>query len=181
MPDIVAPKPGTGPDYAKMLDNIMAKIKGGAPPEVALTQVVDDETAQAQQYFEKNKPYVKAGDNVYNTALSPEEEVRFRQWVAANNVPFDVSAKVSDYDMRGFWKALQTGDSRAATAVNPNDKQIHYPDFWKTPYDASFSAESQWANPVTAPRWNDKDQLVLPNGKVIYDERAVVRAGGKTG
>lgn len=74
--------------------------------------------------------------------------------------------------MRGFWTALQQGKPIATTAIDPNDKRIHYPDYWKTPLHQTFSAESQWANPARAPAWNDRDQLVLPNGQVIYDDRA---------
>jgi hypothetical protein len=132
-------------------------------------------------YLAKNQPWLLPGNHVYNTPLAPDKEAAFRQWIAANQVHFDPAAQVSDYDMRGFWNALQAGDPRATTAINPNDKRMHFPDYWKTPYDASFSAESQWANPKLAPRWNDKDQLVLPNGKVIYDEREEVRQGRPTG
>ena len=113
--------------------------------------------------------YAKPGN--YATQLNPQEEQEFKQWVQQNKVPFDPSEPVSDYDMRGFYKALKSGDERAATAENQNDGQTHYPDYWKTPYHKSFSAESQWADPVKAPRWNSKDQLVTPDGKVVYDER----------
>lgn len=76
-----------------------------------------------------------------------------------------------DYDMRGFWKALQAGDPLAQAAIDPNDQRMHYPDYWKTPYHETFSAESQWADPKKAPSWNDKDQLVMPDGTVIFDDR----------
>lgn len=122
--------------------------------------------------FSRNSAWVLPGDHTYNTTLDPAQEKAFGAWVSQNNVPFDITAPVSDYDMRGFWQALQAGDSRAKSAVNPNDQQIHYPDYWKTPYHKTFSAESQWADPKKAPVWNEQDQLVLPNGSVIYDERA---------
>lgn len=41
--------------------------------------------------------------------------------------------------------------------------------------DATFSNESQWAI-ENAPRWNDKDQLIAPDGTVLFDDRA--RNGG---
>lgn len=128
--------------------------------------------AEVDKVFERNKAWLKAGDNVYNTPLTAPEEKNFRAWVMENSVPFDPGAKVSDYDMRGFWKALEAGDERAKAGINPNDKKIHYPDYWKTPYHESFSAESQWADPKKAPVWNEQDQLVLPNGNVVFDERA---------
>jgi hypothetical protein len=119
--------------------------------------------------YERNKGYAKE-DN-YATLLNPETEAKFRQWLAANKIPFNPDAKVADYDMRGFWKALQLGDSRAISAIDPNDNKLHYPDYWKTPYHETFSAESQWAAPG-APTWNAKDQLVTPDGKVLFDDKA---------
>jgi hypothetical protein len=121
--------------------------------------------------FERNKEYLAPGDHSYSTDLGPQEPM-FQDWVKQNKVPFDPAVPVSDYDMRGFYKALQEGDPRAVQALNPNDNQMHFPDYWKTPYHESFSAESQWADPAKAPQWNDKDQLVLPNGKVVYDEKS---------
>lgn len=126
----------------------------------------------AQQAFQRNSAWLKPGDNNYNTQLTTAEELSFRAWVQKNQVPFNLQNNVTDYDMRGFYKALLAGDPRAKNAVNPNDNRLHYPDYWKTPYHNSFSNESQWADPAKAPSWNDKDQLVLPDGTVVFDERA---------
>ena len=117
--------------------------------------------------YERNKEYVAPGDHVYNTPLSPMEEHAFRNWVKTNNVPFDLNAPVTDYDMRGFWRALQTGNPRAKSAINPADKKLHYPDFWKTPYHETFSNESQWAT-KKAPHWQG-DVLLDSKGNVIFD------------
>ncbi len=128
----------------------------------------DPYTQQLMGNYERNKGYAQQGS--YSTSLNPPSEQMFRKWIAQNKVPFNPEAKLSDYDMRGFWLALQAKDPRAMTAVNPYDKQIHYPDYWKTPYHSTFSNESQWAT-KDAPRWNDKDQLVDASGKVIFDSR----------
>jgi hypothetical protein len=149
------------PSYAQALQGIAL-----AP------QVADQAQDPAQAIFARNKAYLAPGEHTYNTPLAPEQEAQFRAWVAQNAVPFDPNAHVTDYDMRGFWKAIQEGDPRAATAVDPNDGKLHYNDYWKTPYHESFSNESQWANPATAPHWNEKDQLVAPDGRVLYDDRA---------
>lgn len=120
----------------------------------------------------RNKPYIAPGATGFATKLAPQDEKSFQGWVGQNKVPFDPKQATQDYDMRGFYQALMAKDPRAMTAINPNDQQMHYPDYWKTPYHKSFSAESQWANPKTAPAWNEKDQLVAPDGTIVYDERA---------
>jgi hypothetical protein len=124
----------------------------------------------SEQVYKKNLAYAKPKDN-YQTVLPVEDEVRFAKWQLENKVPFDPSPQ-ADYDMRGFYQALQAKDPRAISAINPNDNRMHYPDYWKTPYHKSFSNESQWATP-NAPKWNELDQLVLPKGQVVFDERAV--------
>lgn len=126
--------------------------------------------AEKPSFFRRNQQWVKPGEHVYNAPLTPPEESLFRAWLKANRVPFEPDAPVSDYDMRGFWKALQAGDPRARSAIDPNDQRLHYPDYWKTPYHETFSNESQWAMP-DAPAWNDKDQLVAPGGAVLFDDR----------
>lgn len=112
----------------------------------------------------------------YLTPLDPLREAAFQSWVGRNNVPFDPSL-TADYDMRGFWRALQQRDPLAVQSLNANDGEMHFPDYWKTPYHESFSNESQFALPG-APRWNNLDQLVSPRGAVVFDERqkAMLRA-----
>ena len=127
---------------------------------------VADESA-----YTRNQQWLAPGEHEYNTALG-EQEPAFQAWVKQNKVPFDSNAQNSDYDMRGFYKALQEGDPKARQAINPNDNQMHFPDYWKTPYHQSFSNESQWADPQKAPKWNEQDQLVTPDGKVVFDEKA---------
>lgn len=108
----------------------------------------------------------------YNTPLSPLDEFAYRQWVQQNNVPTNPNSTTpQDYDMRGFYLGLQQGNPKARSAIDPNDSQMHYPDFWKTPIHQTFSNESQWAGP-NAPQWTQNDQLAAPNGKVLFDDRA---------
>ena len=116
----------------------------------------------------RNSPYARQGN--YNTSLPFLEEMAFRSWVAQNRVPFNPDASNSDYDMRGFYQALQSGDPRAASSVNPNDQRMHYPDMWKTPLHRTFSAESKYAGPV-APQWTADDKLISPGGRILFDER----------
>jgi len=125
--------------------------------------------------YNRNMAYAHPSDNGYQTALPPQDEMAFREWVNQNNVPFDPSEPVQDYDMRGFWQGMQNNDPHARSGMNANDGLIHYSDWWKTPYHGSFSKDSQWATPM-APSWNDRDQLVMPmNGAVVYDERKANR------
>lgn len=119
----------------------------------------------------RNQAFIAPGLHDYNTELNGIEERAFRQWIVENKVPFNPNVAVSDYDMRGFWRSLMNNDPRATTGVDPNDRRLHYPDTWKTPLHETFSAESIFANPKTAPRWNDKDQLVAPDGDILFDDR----------
>lgn len=125
--------------------------------------------------YGRNMAYANPSENGYQTALPPQDEMAFREWVNQNKVPFDPSEPVQDYDMRGFWQGMQNNDEHARSGMNANDGLIHYSDWWKTPYHGSFSRDSQWATPM-APSWNDRDQLVMPiNGAVVYDERKANR------
>lgn len=126
--------------------------------------------ASAEPYA-RNQAYAKpAPAGGYGTRLAPAQEAQFQSWVKQNNVPFDPSPQ-ADYDMRGFYKGLVSGDPHAQTGMNANDGKLHFSDYYKTPYHKSFSNESQWAT-AAAPRWNQQDQLVTPDGKVVFDERA---------
>lgn len=130
-----------------------------------------EDRAYWQRNAERNNAWLASGQHAYNTPLSPMEEYAFRSWLTQNKVEFDAAASVTDYDMRGYWKALQAGSPIAKSGVDPNDQQIHYPDYWKTPYSATFSNESQWADPAKAPRWMG-DQYVTPEGAVLWDDKA---------
>lgn len=129
-----------------------------------------EDPAYWSRNFQRNQAWVAQGQHVYNTPLQPAQEQQFRQWLAQNQVPFDPNTQVSDYDMRGYWLALQQGDPVAQQAIDPNDQRMHFPDRWKTPYSATFSNESQWADPTKAPTWRG-DQYTLPNGQVLWDDK----------
>lgn len=117
--------------------------------------------------YEKNLPHAIPGP--YETALPQTLEPGFQSWLKTNNVPFNPEAKVQDYDMKGFYSALQGKDPRAVSAVDPYDNRIHFPDVWKTPYHETFSNESMYAKP-TAPRWSKDGRFLLDNeGSVLFD------------
>lgn len=103
----------------------------------------------------------------YTTQLSPADEAQFQAWVKAKQVPWQDEPK-ADYDMRGFWKGLTTGDPRASQALSQFDGRMHFPDTWKTPYHRTLSNESMYA-PPDAPHW-DGDRLIDKNGRVVADE-----------
>lgn len=134
--------------------------------EAGAKRLLQPEPSNSEVYG-RNAAYAKGGDHL--TTLTGAQEKDFQKWVQDNNVPFDPSP-TADYDMRGFYKGLISGDSHAKQAVNANDGKMHFSDWWKTPYHKSFSAESQYALPG-APKWNDLDQLVAPDGTVVFDER----------
>ena len=160
---------------------VLAQALSLAPPPAA-----DPETAALMANYQRNQAFMLPGDHVYNTPLSPQEEKEFRAYIADRSDPrdegreFNPDAKITDYDMRGWWKAMKAGDPRAALRADENDPRmlLHRSDYWKTPYDMTFSSESQWAHPKKAPHWNDLDQLVTPDGKILYDDRASRGKGG---
>ena len=127
-------------------------------------------SADDYSQFERNKGYAKPGS--YQTQLNPSEEQKFRNWLKANPglPPFDPADQSSDYDMRGFYKALKKGDPRAKGGVDPYDKKLHLPDVWKTPYHRTFSRESVYATD-DAPHWEGDRYLVNKDGKVIWDDK----------
>jgi Transglycosylase SLT domain len=151
------------------IDRRTAKFGGQSGSLSAFGQPDDEDKLQTN--FDRNKAWTKQGASNFNTDLGDKEQP-FRQWLTDNKVPFDPDQKgANDYDMRGFYQALQNGDPQAKSAIDPNDGKMHYPDYWKTPYHETFSNQSQWAAP-NAPSWNDKDQLIGPDGKMIFDDRA---------
>jgi len=160
----------TKPEY-KNKTNIAAEGLTTALPKV----FADDAEQRAfipnmvDNSASRNSKYVKDPNNKnYTTALSSDDESNFQKWAKTNNVPFDPSEK-ADYDMRGYWKDVAS-KGESGTQSNANDGQTHYPDTYKTPYHKSFSNESKYAN-ADAPAWNEKDQLVAKDGKVVFDER----------
>lgn len=163
---------GLSPDGQTMQQLRLKALASGARtlPDVMTPDVA--ERYSPSEIYDRNKGFAQpAPAGGYGTKLNPEEETAFQDWAKKNNVPFD-NSPTSDYDMRGFYKGLTTGDPNAQSGVNQNDGKLHYSDYWKTPFHHSFSAESQFANPATAPKWNAQDQLVDPSGKVVFDERA---------
>jgi hypothetical protein len=103
----------------------------------------------------------------YITKLSSDDESAFQAWVKKNHVPWEDSP-VADYDMRGYWKAMVSGDPNAKQAKSNFDGHMHFPDTYKTPFHKTFSNESKYAKP-DAPHWVG-DRLIDKNGKVIADE-----------
>src|SRR6476619_3245259 len=97
-----------------------------APPQVQW----DDE--QPKPSF----PYAKPGP--YATKLPPDQEQGFQSWVKQNKVPWQDTPN-ADYDMRGYYKAMQSGDQNAQQRQSQFDGKMHFPDTYKTPYHKTFS------------------------------------------
>jgi hypothetical protein len=185
------PDKAPGIDYDQLIDGIMQRLTGKTPapsPAQAAAQPAFQVSPEMQGHFDRNKQWLAKGNQTYNTQLSPDEEKQFRSWLT-EKIPegtndyrgeFKADDQITDYDMRGFWKAKMAGDPRATEAVSPVDQTVHRSDYWKTPYDATFSRESQWADPRKAPAWYG-NKLVLPNGTVIFDEQAQHAAGKPLG
>jgi hypothetical protein len=124
---------------------------------------------KAKEILERNMAYANPQWQQQLAQLTPEQETAFLAWVKSNKVPFDPSDPTPDYDMRGFYQGVMSGDPKAQSGFNPATQSLHYPDYYKTPYHESFSAESQYAT-EGAPTWQD-DKLVSPSGKVIFQDK----------
>jgi hypothetical protein len=112
--------------------------------------------------------YAKPGAAV--TKLDPATEKAFQEWVQKNKIPSTTDSGKPDptfaaadntYDMRGYFMAWKHGK------VKPDGT---FPETWKTPSNASFSGESQYALP-TAPKWKG-NQLIDSKGNVVFDKDA---------
>lgn len=129
----------------------------------------EDSNLTPEQIYERNKGFAKPGP--YITKLAPKGEAEFQAWAQANHMRADPpDDEKSDYDMRGFWLAQTQGDPDAVAQIDHNDNKMHEPDQWKTPYDLTFSRQSRYATDG-APDWNAEDQLVTPDGSIVYDDR----------
>lgn len=69
--------------------------------------------------------------NKFNTQLSPQEELMFLKWAEAQNKLRDLY----DYDLRGAYKELQSGDMKVAANGHLGDK-------YKKPNHPTFSDQS---------------------------------------
>jgi len=130
---------------------------------------------QNQQYIKPNQPIA------YQTQLGPAMRSAFIDWQremakSGHDVHYDPSPQ-ADYDMPGFFRGLVEGHPRAQQGINANDHEMHYDDFWKTPYHNSFSADSQWADQSKAPQWINGYQLVEPSGAEVFNEKTRKRFG----
>src|SRR5882672_877243 len=123
-------------------------------------------TAEGPKYYDAalrhNQAWAVAGSWV--TALTLVQEANFKSWVVYFNIPFDVNASIVDYDMRGYWLA------NGGTAVLPvHAAGDHFPDTYKTPYDTTFSGESQYAKPGTPFKWHGNQLIDDRDGTIIFD------------
>ena len=127
-----------------------------------------DEMFTPAENFARYQQFAKPGP--YQTKLTPSQEMDFFPWLV-HNAPYNYTTYLrndSPYDMRGYWQALTSGNPRAVSMINQYDQLRHFPDIWKTPYDALFSNESIYSTP-NAPRWTPNDNYVTPNGQVIFE------------
>jgi hypothetical protein len=144
--------------------NLMALYNGQKKTDnTPLNQYRNPEDQPGNVSYDFNKAWSKPGP--YTTKLSSTDETSFQHWAKQNPslVRGELNTTTPDYDMRGYWKAQQGGDPNAKQAPNR-----HFPDTWKTPYDATFSRESKYATP-DAPHW-EGDKLVTKGGQVVVDE-----------
>jgi hypothetical protein len=129
-------------------------------------------TQEGPRYYtaalEHNKDFATPGP--WYTTLSDEDEIVFRQWADyVNNIFGGPLIKPdlwpNDYDDRGYW-AAQVGHDATHP---PYTVGQHGPDQWKTPYDTSFSNESQYATGDNPFEWQGDVLVDTRDGSVVFD------------
>jgi len=131
---------------------------GGTLPGKGVSNPFTDEGEQYyKRAYRQYSQYATSGP--YATSLTGQEESQFRNWVKANNINFDPNEKISDYDMRGYWR-----DDPGASSYQGG----HFPDTYKTPYDTSFSGESKYALPNSPLKWHGNNLVNESSGKLMF-------------
>lgn len=82
------------------------------------------------------------------TKFGKNFEDMYKGWIIQNNIP-----ESQDYDMRGFYYGLLTGDPAATTEINPSDNQLHFTDKWKLSNHPTFSSESMYSHSPNDGKW----------------------------
>lgn len=113
--------------------------------------------------YKHNRPFAIDGpdawDYPYQTGLTDALERLFEKWVNSNDVPFDMAARLVDYDMRGYWlKTRGKGWHQGS----------HFPDTYKTPYDTTFSHESKYATKDNPFYWRGDRLIDIRDGSVVF-------------
>jgi hypothetical protein len=133
---------------------------------VTASEVAPLWTAEGPQFYDQaleyHRPWAKPGTPFYNTILSGGDEADFEDWVDQYDVPFDYTANITDYDMRGYWVARVKGSTVGYTIGE------HFPDIWKTPYDTTFSAESLYARDGCPYHWHGDKLINDADGTLIF-------------
>lgn len=117
--------------------------------------------------LKRHLQYTRPGG--WYTQLNPAQQKLFEQWgrtlqTTNGEALYNKQDPTPDYDYAGYWLAMHKGDPRAVRDLANG----HFPDIWKTPFEQSFSNESQYALP-TAPHW-----VETPQGWQTVDSRGNV-------
>jgi hypothetical protein len=144
----------------------MARRAVRAAPRSAKRKPVFRGEGHPQAAFKHNAPWAVKGP--YQTNLGAKEP-HFQNW--SQRYENRQGIKVNkEYDYRGWWLHASPQERNAAIRQGG-----HFTDTYKTPYDTSFSNESQYAKPGTPFVWrtNKKGRGILvnrKNGKLILRE-----------
>ena len=106
----------------------------------------------------------------FNTKLSPQEEAGFQQWAVSESEKAgkDKFRDLEDYDLRGAWKEIQSGEMKP-------DERGHLGDKYKKPNHPTFSDQSIYHNtkdPKTGERylggtWGEKGDTFAPSTTTV--------------
>ena len=132
-------------DKGKMLAALLAPQRSQSPLVNALAYAAPPENALHRRP-RMEEILALPPQQAYNTQLSPQEELAYRQWMQAightpeRGYAVDQNYNGQGYDYRGFFKK---------NGPVPIGEGQHFTDEFKTPYHETFSNESQYAQPGT--------------------------------
>lgn len=102
-----------------------------------------------------DRQQIRAINDPALTQLQPHQELMFKSWLKANDVPFQDNGS-DDYDMRAFFLNNVLGGQ----GQQRNGQNMHFPDTYKQPSHESYSSESIKGRPSDPKRsWIGEDTL----------------------
>ena len=110
--------------------------------------------------------------DAFNTALSPEEEAKFKEWFDKLNSDIAQNGQepytLADYDFKGFWKKYVEAANEASDEVSRQVGDVfHFTDEFKKPIHITFSTDSIYSTEkMLGGVWEKVEKIDEASGKL---------------